>query len=66
MGTVKWYNPDKGLGFITPQSGGKDGVPSTRQCCERAGLAPLQEGQSVRMGVVQGAKGPEAGTISVD
>jgi CspA family cold shock protein len=32
---------------------------------ERAGLGPLQEGQSVRMGVVQGAKGPEAGTISL-
>jgi cold shock protein len=65
MGTVKWYNPDKGFGFITPQSGGKD-VFVHATVLERAGLAPLQEGQSVRMGVVQGAKGPEAGTISVD
>ena len=65
MGTVKWYNPDKGFGFITPQSGGKD-VFIHASVLERAGLAPLQEGQSVRMGVVQGAKGPEAGTISVD
>ena len=32
----------------------------------RAGLGPLQEGQTVRMGVVQGQKGPEAGTISLD
>ncbi len=64
MGTVKWYNPDKGFGFITPQSGGKD-VFIHATVLERAGLGPLQEGQSVRMGVVQGAKGPEAGTISL-
>ena len=65
MGTVKWYNPDKGFGFITPQNGGKD-VFIHATVLERAGLGPLQEGQSVRMGVVQGAKGPEAGTISFD
>lgn len=64
MGTVKWYNPDKGFGFITPQSGGKD-VFIHATVLERAGLGPLQEGQSVRMGVVQGAKGPEAGSISL-
>jgi CspA family cold shock protein len=63
-GTVKWYNPDKGFGFITPQSGGKD-VFIHATVLERAGLGPLQEGQSVRMGVVQGAKGPEAGTIAL-
>jgi CspA family cold shock protein len=65
VGTVKWYNPDKGFGFITPQSGGKD-VFIHATVLERAGLGPLQEGQTVRMGVVQGQKGPEAGTISVD
>jgi CspA family cold shock protein len=65
MGTVKWYNPDKGFGFITPQSGGKD-VFIHATVLERAGLGPLQEGQSVRMGVVQGAKGPEAGSISLE
>jgi CspA family cold shock protein len=64
-GTVKWYNPDKGFGFITPQSGGKD-VFIHATVLERAGLSPLQEGQSVRMGVVQGVKGPEAATISID
>lgn len=64
VGTVKWYNPDKGFGFITPQSGGKD-VFIHATVLERAGLGPLQEGQSVRMAVVQGAKGPEAGTISL-
>jgi cold shock protein len=64
-GTVKWYNPDKGFGFITPEAGGKD-VFVHATVLERAGLGPLQEGQVVRMGVVQGAKGPEAGTISTD
>jgi CspA family cold shock protein len=65
IGTVKWYNADKGFGFITPQSGGKD-VFVHATALERAGLPPLQEGQSVRIGVVQGAKGPEAASISRD
>lgn len=64
VGTVKWYNPDKGFGFITPESGGRD-VFVHATALERAGIGPLQEGQSVRMGVVQGAKGPEAGSISL-
>jgi CspA family cold shock protein len=64
MGTVKWYNPDKGFGFITPQSGGKD-VFVHATALERSGLPSLQEGQSVRIGVVQGAKGPEAASVSL-
>jgi CspA family cold shock protein len=63
VGTVKWYNPDKGFGFIAPASGGKD-VFIHATVLERAGLSALQEGQSVRIAVVQGAKGPEAGSIS--
>jgi CspA family cold shock protein len=65
IGIVKWYNPDKGFGFITPQSGGKD-VFVHATALERSGLPPLQEGQSVRIGVVQGAKGPEAASVSRD
>ena len=65
MGTVKWYDPAKGFGFITPQEGGRD-VFVHATALERAGLGPLQERQSVRMGVVQGAKGPEVGSISLD
>ena len=64
MGTVKWYNPTKGFGFISPQDGGKD-VFVHATALERAGLQPLQDGQSVRMAVVQGAKGPEVGSISL-
>ncbi len=65
VGTVKWYNATKGFGFISPQSGGKD-VFVHATALEQAGLPPLQEGQSVRMNVVQGAKGPEVTSISVD
>jgi cold shock protein len=64
VGTVKWYNPEKGFGFITPQGGGKD-VFVHATALERAGLEPLQEGQSVRVGVVQGTKGAEVSTISL-
>ena len=63
-GTVKWYNAAKGFGFITPENGGKD-VFVHATALEQAGLPPLQEGQSVRMNVVQGAKGLEVGSISL-
>jgi len=63
-GVVKWYNPEKGFGFITPPDGGKD-VFVHASALEEAGLPPLQEGQAVRMNVVQGAKGPEVGSISL-
>lgn len=65
VGTVKWYDPAKGFGFITPQDGGRD-VFVHATALERAGLGPLQERQSVRMGVVQGTKGPEVGSISLE
>ena len=63
-GTVKWYNPRKGFGFITPGGGGKD-VFVHASTLERAGLAQLTDGQSVRMQVIQGAKGPEAASLSL-
>src|SRR5262249_13500293 len=43
-GTVKWFNPTKGYGFIQPQSGGKD-VFVHISAVERAGLSTLNEGQ---------------------
>lgn len=64
-GIVKWYNATKGFGFISPQSGGKD-VFVHATALEAAGLSPLQEGQAVKMSVVQGAKGPEVSAISLD
>jgi len=65
VGTVKWYNSQKGFGFVSPDGGGKD-IFVHATALERAGLATLNEGQSVRIGVVQGAKGPEAASISLN
>ena len=45
-GTVKWFNPTKGFGFIQPSDGGKD-VFVHISAVERAGLETLQEGQKV-------------------
>lgn len=64
-GTVKWYNAQKGFGFVAPESGGKD-VFVHATALERGGIPSLSEGQSVRMNVVQGKKGPEASSVSVD
>jgi CspA family cold shock protein len=64
-GIVKWYNPQKGFGFVTPESGGKD-VFIHATALERSGMAPLAEGQTVTMTVVQGRKGPEAATVRGD
>jgi CspA family cold shock protein len=50
-GTVKWFNPTKGYGFIQPQGGGKD-VFVHISAVERAGLSTLNEGQTVEYEVV--------------
>lgn len=46
MGTVKWFNPQKGYGFIQPSDGGKD-VFVHISAVERAGLNDLREGEKV-------------------
>ena len=46
-GTVKWFNPTKGYGFIQPQGGGKD-VFVHISAVERAGLSTLNEGQTIQ------------------
>jgi CspA family cold shock protein len=51
LGTVKWFNSQKGYGFIQPSDGGKD-VFVHISAVERAGLGTLQEGQKVRFDVV--------------
>src|SRR6516162_8920632 len=53
-GTVKWFNPTKGYGFIQPQGGGKD-VFVHISAVERAGLTTLNEGQTVEYEVVSTA-----------
>ena len=61
-GTVKWYNAEKGFGFITPEGGGKD-VFVHATALERSGTAALFEGQTVTMQVAPGKKGIEATAV---
>ena len=55
-GTVKWFNPAKGYGFIEPDDGGKDAFVHI-SAVERAGLSSLNEGQKVSFEVQQGQNG---------
>ena len=59
-GTVKWFNPTKGYGFIRSQSGGKD-VFVHISAVERAGLSTLNEGAVVEYEVVMKNKGQRSG-----
>ena len=52
QGTVKWFNPTKGYGFIQPQEGGKD-VFVHISAVERAGLSTLNEDQTVQYELVE-------------
>jgi CspA family cold shock protein len=52
-GTVKWFNPTKGYGFIQPQGGGSKDVFVHISAVERAGLTTLNEGQVVEFEVVE-------------
>ena len=61
-GTVKWFNENKGFGFITVE-GGKD-VFVHHTAINVAGRAPLQEGQSVELEVVESPKGPRAANVT--
>jgi cold shock protein len=51
IGTVKWFNPTKGFGFIQPETGGPD-VFVHVSAVERAGLRGLNEGQKISFEVV--------------
>lgn len=62
-GTVKWFNADKGFGFITGEDG-KDVFAHFSQI-QVDGYKTLTEGQEVTFDVVQGAKGPQAENIMV-
>jgi CspA family cold shock protein len=57
-GTVKWYNSEKGFGFIAPSDGGKD-VFVHATVLSRSGITVLTEGQAVIMECGQGKKGLE-------
>ena len=59
-GTVKWFNPTKGYGFIQPQGGGGKDVFVHISAVERAGLNTLNEGQQVEYELQTGRNGKES------
>jgi CspA family cold shock protein len=63
-GTVKWFNTEKGFGFIAPEGGGKD-VFVHISVLGRSGLTALAEGQRVTMRVVETPKGREAVSVAL-
>lgn len=62
-GTVKWFNPEKGFGFITPEGGAKDCFVH-HSAIQGDGYKSLDEGEQVEFDVVQGQKGPAAENVS--
>ncbi|BCO18318.1 cold-shock protein [Alteromonas sp. McT4-15] len=63
-GTVKWFNEEKGYGFLTQDNGGKDVFVHFRSIASE-GFKTLAEGQSVSFEVEQGQKGPQAANVVV-
>jgi CspA family cold shock protein len=61
-GTVKWFNADKGFGFITPDGGGAD-VFAHFSAIATSGYRSLNENDRVTFEITQGAKGPQAANI---
>lgn len=55
-GTVKWFNPTKGFGFIEPDDGGNDAFVHI-SAVQNAGMASLREGQKVEFELVPGKDG---------
>ncbi len=64
-GTVKWYKPDKGFGFIVPEDGMKD-VFVHKTCLDRHGIGTLMTGQKVKIAVRPVDKGRETLKIEID
>ena len=61
-GTVKWFNADKGFGFIAPDDGGKD-LFVHHSDIKASGYATLDEGQKVEFDIGEGQKGPCAKNV---
>ena len=62
IGTVKWYNSEKGFGFIQPDDGGKDAFVHV-SAIERAGMSDLREGQKIYYEMVSDKR---SGKMSAD
>ena len=62
IGTVKWFNADKGFGFIAPDDGSAD-VFAHFSAISSSGFRSLDENQRVQFTITQGPKGPQAADI---
>ncbi len=60
-GVVKWFNPSRGYGFISPDDGGKDVFVHSTGIA--GGGQSLEEGQRVEFELTQGEKGPQASNV---
>ena len=63
-GTVKWFNAEKGFGFIAPDEGGSDVFVHYSEI-DGTGFRTLEENQNVVFEITQGTKGPQASGVRV-
>ena len=63
QGTVKWFNAEKGFGFIEREGG--DDVFVHFSSIQKDGFKTLEEGQTVSFEIVTGAKGPQASNVKI-
>ena len=61
VGTVKWFNAEKGFGFIAPESG--EDVFVHFSAIQSAGYRSLDEGQTVEFDITKGQRGPQAANV---
>ncbi|WP_066516416.1 cold-shock protein [Curtobacterium ammoniigenes] len=64
-GTVKWFNNDKGFGFIAPDDGSADVFAHFTGIAASGGYRSLEENQRVEFDITAGKKGPQAENITV-
>jgi CspA family cold shock protein len=64
IGTVKWFNSEKGFGFIAPEDGSAD-VFAHYSAIAASGFRSLEENQRVEFEITRGPKGPQAENIRV-
>lgn len=64
QGTVKWFNGEKGYGFITPSNGGADLFVHYSEI-QASGFRTLEEGATVEFEITDGKKGKQASSVTI-